>query len=141
MELTWLPSLNAGLNATAALCLCGGFVSIRRKNVRVHRAFMLSAFGASVAFLASYLFYHWHFGSTRFAGQGWIRPVYFTILLTHTILAAAVVPLILTALARAARGEFDRHRRVARWALPVWLYVSVTGVTVYWMLYHGFRPA
>ena len=96
---------------------------------------MLAAFGCSVVFLVSYLVYHYHVGSVKFQGRGWIRPVYFTILLTHTILAATVVPLALITLVRALRERFDAHRRIARWTFPIWLYVSVTGVVVYWMLY------
>ncbi|MBI3890111.1 MAG: DUF420 domain-containing protein [Candidatus Wallbacteria bacterium] len=140
-DYSWLPSLNAGLNATAALFLCAGFACIRTGRVGAHRACMLGAFTSSVLFLCSYLFYHWMHGSTPFAGTGWVRPFYFGLLLSHTVLAAVVVPLALTALWRAARGDFQAHRRVARWALPIWLYVSVTGVTVYWMLYHGYRTA
>jgi uncharacterized membrane protein YozB (DUF420 family) len=96
---------------------------------------MLAAVGCSTLFLISYLIYHYQVGSVRFQGQGWIRSVYFTILITHTILAAAVVPLALITLTRALRERFDSHRRIARWTLPIWLYVSVTGVVVYWMLY------
>ena len=96
---------------------------------------MLAAFGCSILFLVSYLVYHYHVGSVKFQGQGWIRPVYFTILLTHTILAVTVVPLALITLVRALRERFDAHRRIARWTFPIWLYVSVTGVVVYWMLY------
>ncbi len=96
---------------------------------------MLAAFGCSILFLISYLVYHFQVGSVPFKGQGWIRPVYFTILLTHTILATTVVPLALITLTRALRERFDAHRRIARWTLPTWLYVSVTGVIVYWMLY------
>ena len=96
---------------------------------------MLSAFASSILFLISYLIYHYHVGSVPFKGQGWIRPIYFTILLTHTILAVTVVPLALVTLSRALRERFDAHRRIARWTLPIWLYVSVTGVVVYWMLY------
>ncbi len=131
-----LPTLNAALNATSAVLLALGFAFIRRGRWKVHRAFMLSAFATSTAFLVSYLYYHAQVGTTPFAGQGWVRPVYFTILLTHTVLAVAVVPLALVTLARALRARFDRHRRIARWALPLWLYVSVTGVVVYLMLYH-----
>lgn len=96
---------------------------------------MLSALAASVLFLISYLVYHYHEGTTRFTGQGWVRPVYFTILVSHTVLAAAIVPLVLVTLYRALRGEFTQHRRLARWTLPFWLYVSVTGIVVYLMLY------
>ena len=102
---------------------------------------MGSAFGASTIFLISYLTYHYHVGSIHFAGQGRIRALYFTILVSHTILAAAIVPLALITLNRALRGRFDRHVRIARWTLPIWLYVSVTGVIVYWMLYHLYPPS
>lgn len=99
---------------------------------------MLSAFATSTAFLVSYLYYHYHAGSTPFEGSGWTRPLYFTILVSHTVLAVTIVPLVLTTLYRAWREEFGRHRRIARWTLPIWLYVSVTGVVVYLMLYHWF---
>jgi uncharacterized membrane protein YozB (DUF420 family) len=130
-----LPGVNAALNATTALLLTTGYVLIRRGRRRAHRAVMLSAFAVSVLFLASYLWYHAHAGVTRFPGRGWIRPVYFAILISHTVLAAAIVPLVLVTLARGLRADFPRHARLARWTLPVWLYVSVTGVVVYVMLY------
>jgi uncharacterized membrane protein YozB (DUF420 family) len=130
-----LPGVNAALNATTALLLTTGYVLIRRGRRRAHRAVMLSAFAVSVLFLASYLYYHAHAGVTRFPGLGWIRPVYFAILISHTVLAAAIVPLVLVTLARGLRADFPRHARLARWTLPVWLYVSVTGVVVYVMLY------
>ena len=130
-----LPHLNAILNSTSALLLLSGFAFIRRGNVRAHRTCQIAAVVTSALFLISYLTYHYYHGSTRFTGQGIVRPVYFVILLTHTILAVVIVPLILITLYRAARGDFDRHRRIARWTLPLWLYVSVTGVIVYLMLY------
>jgi uncharacterized membrane protein YozB (DUF420 family) len=130
-----LPGVNATLNATTAVLLCTGWLLIRRGHRRAHRAAMLSAFGVSTLFLASYLWYHAHAGATRFAGRGWIRPVYFAILFSHTLLAAAIVPLVLVTLARGLRADFPRHARLARWTLPVWLYVSVTGVVIYGMLY------
>ena len=141
IPLTALPALNATLNGACALLLLAGFLCIRRRRVAAHKACMASACVASALFLASYLTYHYQVGSVRFTGQGWVRPVYFAVLLSHTVLAAAVVPLALVTLARALRGRFDRHVRIARWALPVWLYVSVTGVIIYWMLYHLFPPA
>lgn len=142
IPLSALPALNACLNAGSAAFLVAGFLSIRRGSVNAHRACMLAAFSLSVLFLVSYLTYHYHVGSVRFTGQGWIRPVYFTILISHTTLAAAVLPLALVSLWRALRGRFEAHRRIARWALPVWLYVSVTGVVVYLMLYRlGPGPA
>lgn len=130
-----LPALNAALNSLSAVFLLAGFLFIKSRNQSAHRACMLTAFGCSILFLISYLIYHYQVGSVPFRGQGWIRPVYFTILLTHTILATAVVPLALITLTRALRERFDAHRRIARWTFPIWLYVSVTGVVVYWMLY------
>lgn len=133
-----LPALNAALNGVSACLLAVGFLCIRRKHVTAHKACMVSAFVTSTIFLASYLTYHYHVGSVPFRGRGWVRPVYFAILTSHSVLAAATVPLALVTLSRALRGRFDRHARIARWTLPVWLYVSVTGVIVYWMLYHLF---
>jgi uncharacterized membrane protein YozB (DUF420 family) len=130
-----LPAVNATLNATAAVLLVWGFTLIRRGRKRTHRKVMLAAFAASVLFLAGYVIYHAEVGTVRFAKTGPIRAVYFTILLTHTLLAAAVPPLAIITLSRGLRGRFDRHRAIARWTLPIWLYVSVTGVVVYWMLY------
>lgn len=135
---TALPAVNACLNAASACLLIAGYACIRRGRVQAHRACMLGAFTVSTLFLISYLIYHFEVGSVRFTGQGWVRPLYFTILITHTVLAVAVVPLALAALHRAWRGRFEAHRRVARWAFPVWLYVSVTGVVVYLMLYRLF---
>ena len=136
IELSDLPTVDAALNATSAVLLTLGFIFIRRGNVRAHKACMLSAVGTSTLFLACYLTYHYFHGTTRFTGQGLVRPLYFTILISHTVLAVVIVPLILTTLYRALRGRFELHRRIARWTLPAWLYVSVTGVVVYWMLYH-----
>jgi uncharacterized membrane protein YozB (DUF420 family) len=130
-----LPTLNAALNTLSAAFLCAGYLYIRAKNIRAHRACMLTAFGCSTLFLVSYLIYHYQVGSVPYKGQGWIRTVYFAILLTHTILATAVVPLALVTLSRALREKFVQHRRIARWTFPIWLYVSVTGVIVYVMLY------
>ena len=130
-----LPALNATLNATSAILLTIGWILIRRGRWRQHRAFMIAAFCTSVLFLISYLTYHAHIGSKHFPGQGTIRIVYFSILLTHTVLAAVIVPLILMTLSRALSSRFDKHRAIARWTLPLWMYVSVTGVVVYWMLY------
>jgi len=132
---TW-PAVNALLNLLSALFLTLGFVQIKNGKMRKHRSFMLAAFVTSSAFLASYLAYHYCAGSTRFQGEGWIRGLYFTILLSHSILAAVVVPLVLLTLSRGLRERYPAHRRVARWTLPIWLYVSVTGVLVYVMLYH-----
>jgi uncharacterized membrane protein YozB (DUF420 family) len=130
-----LPTVNAGLNAVSASLLVAGYACIRRKRVDAHRRCMLAAFVTSVIFLGSYLVLRYLAGVTRFPGEGWIRPVYFTVLLSHTVLAAGMLPLILVTLARALRGHFTRHARIARWTLPIWVYVSVTGVMVYWMLY------
>ncbi len=130
-----LPHLNAMLNATSGLLLGAGFFFIRRRMISAHRACMLGALAASIIFLVSYLVYHAHHGTTRFAGEGAARPVYFFILTTHTILAVVIVPLILITLRRALRGEFGRHKRLARWTFPLWFYVSITGVLVYLFLY------
>jgi len=130
-----LPSLNAALNSLSAVFLCAGYLFIRGKKIGAHRACMLAAFASSMLFLTSYLVYHFQVGSVGFKGQGWLRPVYFTILITHTVLAAAVVPLALLTLIRAWRGNFPAHRGIARWSLPIWIYVSVTGVVIYLMLY------
>ena len=133
-----LPPLNAALNATAACFLTIGYVFIRSKNVGRHRTSMILAFVSSSAFLVSYLVYHYHVGSVAFTGQGWARPVYFFILITHIILAASILPLATVTLLRALRHDFARHRRIARWTLPLWLYVSATGVFIYWMLYWAY---
>ncbi len=130
-----LPTLNAGLNATSAVLLVTGFVCIRRRRIAAHRACMLAAFATSSLFLVSYLIYHATAGSVRFTGTGWVRPVYFVLLVSHIVLSAIVLPLALTTIYRAWSDDFTRHRRIARWTLPVWLYVSVTGVVVYGMLY------
>lgn len=130
-----LPTVNAVLNAVSALFLISGYIMIRRKKVSIHRALMVAALIASVLFLSSYLYYHYHAGSKRFPGTGWARPVYFSILISHTILAGIVPPMALITVYRALKGQFERHRRIARWTLPIWLYVSITGVIVYWMLY------
>ena len=135
MSIADLPALNAGLNSLATVLLLAGYRNIRRRRVAAHRACMVTAFCVSTLFLASYLTYHAQVGSVPFQRQGWIRPVYFTILLTHIVLAGAIVPLTLITLCRAWRQRFDRHRRIARWTLPLWLYVSVTGVVIYVMLY------
>jgi len=130
-----LPTLNAALNTSSALLLTAGWALIRRRRRDAHRLAMLGALAASAAFLASYLVYHSEVGSVRFTGQGPVRAVYFAVLLSHTLLAAAIVPLVLITLARALRGRFDAHRALARWTLPLWMWVSVSGVVVYWMLY------
>ncbi|HXH08019.1 MAG TPA: DUF420 domain-containing protein [Vicinamibacterales bacterium] len=136
MDVSSLPAVNATLNALAAILLVRGYVLIRRGAVERHRRTMLAAFTVSTLFLASYVVYHANAGSRPFQGQGAIRTVYFAVLITHVVLAAAVLPLALVTLSRALGGRFDRHARLARWTLPIWLYVSVTGVVVYVMLYH-----
>src|ERR1700704_2027979 len=134
-HISFLPHLNALLNSASAVLLVAGFILIRHHRVRAHRNCQVSAFFTSTVFLASYLTYHYYHGATRFAGQGIARPIYFTILISHTILAIVIVPLVLVTLLRALRGDFFRHRKIARFTLPIWLYVSVTGVIVYLMLY------
>lgn len=136
VPLSALPAVNATLNGICALLLIAGYLFIRRRKVTAHKACMGSAFVVSMLFLISYLTYHYYVGSRRFGGQGAVRSVYFAILISHTILAATIVPLALVTVYRALRERFDRHVRIARWTLPLWLYVSVTGVIVYWMLYH-----
>jgi uncharacterized membrane protein YozB (DUF420 family) len=136
VSLSTLPTVNAFLNASAAVLLVIGYVQIRRGRIRAHRACMVGALLLSTLFLVSYLTYHAQVGSRRFEGTGTIRTVYLTILFTHTVLAAFVPFLALITAWRAFREQFDRHVRIARWTLPIWLYVSVTGVIVYVMLYH-----
>ena len=135
MGLSDLPALNATLNATSAVLLVIGYALIRRGHIRRHRAVMISACVTSTLFLTSYVIYHAQIGSKPFPGRGPIRIVYFTILLTHVLLAMTVLPLAVVTLARGLRGRFDRHVAIARWTFPIWLYVSVTGVIVYLMLY------
>ncbi len=135
-----LPALNAFLNGTSAVLLTIGYVFIRRKKVTGHKVCMVTAFGVSCLFLVSYLIHHYRVGSISFSGQGWVRSVYFALLISHIILAALIVPLALTALYRGLNGQFEKHVKITRWALPIWLYVSVSGVTVYVMLYHLYPP-
>jgi len=131
-----LPAVNACLNAlSGALILCG-YGAIRFRRVRAHRAFMLTAFGTSTLFLISYVVYHVQAGSRSFAGPEWVRPLYLAMLISHIILAAGLLPLVIVTILRAWRGRFDAHRRLARWTLPIWLYVSITGVLIYASLYH-----
>jgi uncharacterized membrane protein YozB (DUF420 family) len=132
-----LPTLNAILNATSGLCLLAGYYFIRRKDVERHRRAMLSAFWVSVMFLISYLIHHGRVGSVPYQGTGAMRIVYFAILIPHILLAAAVVPLAIVTLRRGLKGQIEKHRPLARITLPIWLYVSVTGVIVYMMLYGG----
>jgi putative membrane protein len=131
-----LPHLNALLNTTSAILLTIGYRFIRKGNIAAHRNCQVAAFVTSLLFLTSYLTYHYYHGDTKFLGQGIVRPLYFVILISHVVLAIVIVPLVLITLMRAARGDFLRHRKIARWTLPLWLYVSVTGVIVYLMLYH-----
>ena len=138
MTIADLPALNATLNGIAGVLLVIGYVLVRRRRFEQHRRVMLTAFGTSVLFLVSYVIYHANVGSRPFAGRGVIRAVYFTILITHIILAAAIVPLAIVTVSRGLSRHYDRHRRIARWTLPIWLYVSVTGVAVYLMLYRMF---
>ena len=135
MQLTDLPALNAALNAIAAVLLVIGYILIRKRKIAQHRLVMLSAFATSALFLTSYLVYHANVGSRPFPGQGPIRTIYLTILFTHVVLAAAILPMALITLNHALRQRFTRHVPIARWTLPIWLYVSVTGVIVYLMLY------
>ena len=135
MEMRDLPALNAALNTTATLLLLWGYSLIRRRNFQAHKKVMLAAFATSILFLVSYLVYHYNVGSVKFQKTGPIRTVYFTILLTHTVLATIVAPMAAITLYRAWTNQLQRHRKLARITLPIWLYVSVTGVVVYWMLY------
>ncbi|MBZ5722555.1 MAG: DUF420 domain-containing protein [Acidobacteriia bacterium] len=132
------PAINATLNGASAVLLLIGRGFIKRGRRAAHRAVMITALVSSTLFLISYLYYHAHVGSVHFQGQGWSRPVYFTILATHTVLAGVIVPMVIITLSRALRERFDRHRAIARWTFPLWLYVSVTGVVIYVMLYHLF---
>jgi uncharacterized membrane protein YozB (DUF420 family) len=138
MSVSDLPALNALLNTICACFLIAGYFFIRRKAIRQHQISMVLALASSTLFLVSYLVYHYNAGSVAFTGQGWVRPVYFALLISHIILAALILPMALTTLYRALRADFTRHRRVARWTLPVWLYVSATGVAIYWMLYWAY---
>jgi uncharacterized membrane protein YozB (DUF420 family) len=133
-----LPAVNATLNGISAVLLMIGYVLIRQRRIQQHRRVMLAAFTVSCLFLVGYVIYHYNVGSRRFPGQGPIRTVYFFILITHIVLAALVPPMAIITLVRGLRERFDAHARLARWTLPIWLYVSVTGVIVYWMLYQMF---
>ncbi len=135
MSLRYLPTLNALLNLTCAFLLMAGMRRIYVKDVEAHKRLMVSAFAVSTLFLISYLVYHFNVGSVGFTGTGWIRPVYFIILITHSALAVLVPPMAVITLYRAWREDFERHRRIARWTYPIWLYVSFTGVAVYLILY------
>ena len=135
MSTSDLPALNAALNAASAVLLAAGYVAIRRRRIPIHRGLMIAALICSALFLSSYLIYHARVGSVPYRGEGWTRPLYFAILISHTVLAAAIVPLVALTVGRAARGRFERHAAIARITLPLWLYVSVTGVVIYFMLY------
>jgi putative membrane protein len=140
MAYTSLAPLNAILNATATVLLLAGFVFIRRKQVAAHRACMLSALAVSAVFLISYLTYHYHVGEVRFSGTGWVRPLYFLILIPHVMLAGLIVPLALGTAYFALQTRFATHRKMARWTWPLWIYVSITGVVIYFMLYRLYTP-
>ena len=135
MDATYLPSVNACLNSLSALLLAAGYVAVKSGRTRRHRNFMIAALGSSALFLTSYLVYHYQIGSKPYEGTGILRTVYFSILLTHTVLATALLPLVLVTVFRAFKGRYASHRRIARWTLPIWFYVSVTGVVIYAMLY------
>lgn len=137
----YFPAIDAALNAASATLLAAGFVCIRRRKIAAHRACMLTAVGTSTLFLICYLWYHAHHGVTHFTGTGRVRSFYFALLGSHTVLAAVILPLVLVTLSRALRHNFSRHKQIARWTLPIWFYVSVTGVLVYWMLYHLYPGA
>jgi len=132
-------ALNATLNGISAVLLGCGYVAIRQRKIQLHKKFMVSAFVVSCVFLVSYLIYHYRVGHVAFQGQGWIRPVYFVLLTSHTILAVTIVPLILITLRQAWAKRFDKHKIIAKWTWPLWMYVSVTGVIVYLMVYQIYR--
>ena len=136
MTLADLPAINATLNATSAVLLCIGYGFIRRGKIMAHKTCMLAAFVVSVLFLVCYLIYHRYHGVTHFPASGWPKRIYYAILFPHLTLAIAIVPLALITLRRAFKEQFGKHVRIARWTLPIWLFVSITGVIVYWMLYH-----
>jgi len=136
IAITDLATVNAGLNATAAVLIGTGFYFIKQKNIRAHKVCMISAVVVSSLFLTSYLIYHYNVRSVRFTKQGWIRDVYFPLLLTHTVLAAVTLPMVLRTVFLAAKNRFVQHVHIAKWTFPVWMYVSVTGVLVYLLLYH-----
>lgn len=139
IPLSALPTLNAMLNSLSAIFLTIGYICIRRKKIAIHRFFMIAAFTTSVLFLISYITYHLQAKITKFPVEGWVKTLYLSILLTHTVLAAAVPILAIITLTRALRQQWDQHRKIARWTFPIWLYVSITGVIIYVMLYHLYR--
>lgn len=138
MSIHDLPALNAGLNFTSAVLLSFGYMHIRNQQKIAHRNCMICALCTSTLFLISYIYYHTHVPPTHFTDPEWFRPIYLTILITHTILAAAIVPMVFVTLSRALKARFDRHKAIARWTLPIWMYVSVTGVVIYFILYRIF---
>src|SRR4051812_29762353 len=138
-DYSYLPALNACLNGSSAVLVITARAQIRRGQIAAHRALMIAAVCTSTLFLVSYLWYHAHVGSVHFLGQGWVRPLYFGILITHTVLAAAIVPLVITSLVLGLRRRDIKHRAVSRWTYPIWVYVSCTGVIVYLMLYQIYR--
>jgi putative membrane protein len=140
LHLASIPPIDAVLNGSAAILLLMGFYFITRRRIVAHKICMVSAFLCSAAFLSLYLYFHYHAGVIRFSGQGWIRPVYFAILISHTVLAVVSLPLILITLTLALRDNFAKHHRIARWTFPIWLYVSLTGVIVYWLLFIVYTP-
>lgn len=137
-QYAFFPALNATLNGTSAALLLTGRVLIAKRRIVAHRICMIAAVVASALFLASYLFFHFKVGNILFLGQGWVRPVYFTILISHVTLAMAIVPLAIVTLTRGLGGLYPQHRAIARWTWPLWMYVSITGVLVYFMLYQWF---
>jgi len=140
IPLSAFPAINAGLNAACTVLLLLGYTFIRRGKILPHKVLMVSAFCCSLIFLGCYVYFHLHAGIIRFSGQGWIRPVYFVLLVSHTLLAIAIVPLVLITLSFALRERFASHRRIASWTFPLWLYVSITGVVIYWLLYIAYTP-
>ena len=140
IDFSVLPPINATLNGIAGICMICGLIAIRSGNMKVHRGFMLTAASCSLLFLISYVTYHSYAGITKFTTEGWPRALYFGILFTHTPLAACTLPLVFVTLSRALRGNIEKHKRLARWTFPIWLYVSVTGVLIYFMLYQWFPP-
>jgi putative membrane protein len=139
-DVSALPAVNSFLNGTSAVLLTVGYLFIRQRKVTAHKVCMVSAFAVSSLFLISYLVYHYHAGSTPFRCQVWIRLLYFALLIPHITLAALIVPLALTTIYRAWQEQFNKHMKIARWTLPLWMYVSVSGVLIYWLLYHVYAP-
>jgi uncharacterized membrane protein YozB (DUF420 family) len=140
MDYSIFPAINATLNGLSGVFLLAGFAFIKNGRKDLHRLCMVTAFTISVVFLICYLTYHFHAGVVHFGGQGWVKYLYFFILTTHTILAGIVPVLAVITLTRALKGQFEKHKKIARWTFPIWLYVSVTGVVVYWMLFHLYTP-